>query len=739
MKKYLWLITLLIVLTVPLTGCSLTGGEETKIDEPINVAEWPTPLPTVVQTQPTPFPKVTLPPTVTPSPVTAPSPTPTAAAQTETAVGGVNINTILEQVGSLGGLSPVAVAFTTVDTGVYQRPSAASELSESVKSAEMLAILGQNPNGNWLYVITITAARGWIAADALRITGSLAEAPVLPDDPIAAALAQVLGAEIPTTEEEQPAADTAPQQTAPAVIPAAAQTNVDAPPLPRHTLAEITAAIVTRKVDMRRGPGENFGEVNTLTVDEAVMVRAVSPDRKWAVVEAPFSKIGWAPLDSLSVSGSLENAPAVLTAWVNSNELDVRDGPGIYYDAVGKLGINEIVSVLGLNQGRSWALVETRAGGLGWIQLRLLTVSGSLADVAELDNGILAAVWQAETPAVAAVATAPVGRALADSQIVIQRTSGGEIMVINPDGSGLRQLTTGIDPVLSPDGQTVAFTRWQGDSGSVWLIGIDGNNERQILGNVKQVKGPDWSPDGSQLMVNYQQGGRLQEKQDCVDAEKVGRPPSNAYSIKFVIETNSDGEKEAKLCWMVPADPYWSLRLINLADGSFTDHDGGTYAFRPAFDPARPWRVVSDGGRGLLAIDINNPDYRQPLTDNLADSAPVFSPNGQFMAVFGGATGSDQGYNIYRLNGDGGGRIKLTDTPLWVAVQPEAKKQWNNVAPAWSSDGSQIAFLTDRAGRWELWVMNPDGSNQHPLFSNEVNDLLNFEYNFVDERVISWR
>jgi hypothetical protein len=34
--------------------------------------------------------------------------------------------------------------------------------------------------------------------------------------------------------------------------------------------------------------------------------------------------------------------------------------------------------------------------------------------------------------------------------------------------------------------------------------------------------------------------------------------------------------------------------------------------------------------------------------------------------------------------------------------------------------------------------MNADGSNQRPLFSEEVNQQLNITYNFVDERVLSW-
>jgi hypothetical protein len=104
---------------------------------------------------------------------------------------------------------------------------------------------------------------------------------------------------------------------------------------------------------------------------------------------------------------------------------------------------------------------------------------------------------------------------------------------------------------------------------------------------------------------------------------------------------------------------------------------------------------------------------------------------------------------IHVLNADGSGRMRLTKTPLRVIVEQrindEEEHSWNNVAPTWSPDGSQLAFLTDRTGRWEMWVIAADGSNQRPMFPSGTLDGLvlypagTLQYHNVDERVLSWR
>ena len=124
----------------------------------------------------------------------------------------------------------------------------------------------------------------------------------------------------------------------------------------------------------------------------------------------------------------------------------------------------------------------------------------------------------------------------------------------------------------------------------------------------------------------------------------------------------------------------------------------------------------------------------------MAQRAPVFSPNGKKIAT---TYRQVDHFEVHVMNVDGSGEVRLTETPPRAITEQRLKglkpQSWNNAAPAWSPDGSQIAFVTDRNGPWEIWVMNADGSGQHPLLPAATAAKLNMQYNGMDERVISWR
>ena len=206
MKKHLWLSgTIPIFLAVLLAGCGAIGLEEeesTTPNEPINRAEWPTPAPTQAVITPTPFPIIELPPTATPTlrPVTEneqPTPVSPPAANTPAVAADMSsyINAITEQFGILDSLPPVAAAFITRDnTAIRQGPGESYGTVGTVDAPELAGVLGQNPGGDWLYIITISAQQGWVPTEAMRVTGGLAGAPVLPPNPIEAAIARAVSA-----------------------------------------------------------------------------------------------------------------------------------------------------------------------------------------------------------------------------------------------------------------------------------------------------------------------------------------------------------------------------------------------------------------------------------------------------------------------------------------------------------------------------------------------------------------
>lgn len=416
---------------------------------------------------------------------------------------------------------------------------------------------------------------GWVSLDYIDLADALDDAPVISPETTTVNVA----APVTTTAETQAPEPATSSSTAGDVQPAT-QDN------PEQTVAHqgpiATAHIAVNKTEVRPGPGTEFAPIDELSDPmERLTIVGVDPTRQWALVEPEFetSRLGWVALSDVEVSeGDLAAAPEVYTGWTNSNALALRTGPGIYTDEVGRLAINNLVRVVGLNDGRSWARVQPILGsGDGWTQIQYLTLSDKVASIP-----------LAPVPP-PAPEPEPIDPALADAsakagKLALQLSSGGDIVTLNADGTGLAAVTSGIDPQLSPDGSQLVFTRWEGGeagSGTLWVRDLSSGSETAVLGFIKQPKGPDWSPDGSQIVINYQNGGRLDEQQVDINlTERKANVPWNAGNVR---QGRKDGDPY--LYYTIPADPHWGLRVVDVADSSYEDMDGGTYAFRPAWDP----------------------------------------------------------------------------------------------------------------------------------------------------------
>jgi TolB protein len=98
------------------------------------------------------------------------------------------------------------------------------------------------------------------------------------------------------------------------------------------------------------------------------------------------------------------------------------------------------------------------------------------------------------------------------------------------------------------------------------------------------------------------------------------------------------------------------------------------------------------------------------LTNNASDDySPAWSPDGSKIAFHSVPPGTDSS-DIWVMNADGSNQTNLTNSAS------------EDYSPAWSPDGSKIAFTSVHSGNADIWVMNADGSNQTNLTNSASDD-----------------
>ena len=425
--------------------------------------------------------------------------------------------------------------------------------------------------------------------------------------------------------------------------------------------------------------------------------------------EPPTEPLTSTTTTALSVTGTVASG---------SDRLNVRSGPGTAYGIVAKALPGESYPVVGRSSDGAWlqiTLGETGdlATSAGWVSAAYLQLEGDVTTlpIVSVDPPPLTL-----TTAPTTQTAAPSGAAVSglSGTLVIQTSPGGMIYAYSLDSGALWPLTNGFDPAISSDGQTVAFVRDGGENG-IYLIDINGNNERLIWSGRTRLSSPKWSPDDQWLLFTRSDGSY-----ECIDMRgNCMTPPKGP-----------NGE-EISIPGAETTTRYW----YNLAR---VDRDGNNYRDIASLTSARAadWNEAgivyqSDAGLQITADmpDADNTlvifDYLKPYFDD-----PDWQTNGGRIVYMGKEASH---WELFSVNPDGSGKTALT-RPATTIVDAIP----SNVAPAWSPDGQHIVFLSSReanneAGAWRVWVMEADGSNQRALPID-----LAINYTFGGEQALSW-
>ena len=264
-----------------------------------------------------------------------------------------------------------------------------------------------------------------------------------------------------------------------------------------------------------------------------------------------------------------------------------------------------------------------------------------------------------------------------------QPNDAGGIYTVDPDGSGLSLLAKeGDEPAWSPDGTKIAYTTNVG----IKVMDADGSNKRRLTPNRPDLfySDPTWSSDGTQLAFTTQM-----EHYD-LDSRDIYTMDVDGSNITNIIRSPGVGEAD------IDISPDGSQMCLERFRSLLSDIPG---------------EGQSESGIYVVNIDGSNPT-RLSLTD-WTEHECAWSPDGTKIAYSYTPPGSpgdgESPPDVYIMNADGSGKINLTKNRAWGSH------------PAWSPDGTKIAFMSDRdsgdAGNGstetyaDIYTMDADGSD----------------------------
>ncbi len=246
------------------------------------------------------------------------------------------------------------------------------------------------------------------------------------------------------------------------------------------------------------------------------------------------------------------------------------------------------------------------------------------------------------------------------------RNATSPIWTIDVASGEKQKITDGdaVQPSMSPHGRRIAYWAvWkQGGQRDLYTIPVSGGEPVALTDDPATDWNPIWSPDGRYIYFCSDRGGSMNIWRVAID-EDTGRRTGDFEPV--------------------------TAGVTECAHLSIS-YDGRRIAFTSSFGSMNVEKIVFDPKSASIQ---GEPIPISRRSGGLIGSG--VSPDGEWISCQPSGVQED----VILLSKDGRERRQLTND------------RFKDRGPVWCPDGRRIVFYSDRSGKYDIWAINPDGSN----------------------------